>query len=303
MLLLLSIRNPTDAGTSSAENISSVCGLRVVNDREGVAGQAGDVAAAAVANRHVQDDQLGAGPEGRTILRQRTNAEVRRVTEPATRIEINDIDLIAGYSVCVASHFSHCYRRARRIRRLPANEPRPISASSGSTPAVSGRSLRGSPRCGRRRGCVVHGAGARPRGVGASDGANRFALRRRFSLGDLGRRGGLGRRFRIRNHGVDAVAANARQFRDSSDRSSSSAPARRWRCASCHRLVARPDEFVADRVARVEPDLDRVGRGRRRWRRASRGSGPADRPTGDRSSNTESPSASRAAACDPGSSP
>ena len=27
MLLLLSIRNPTDAGTSSAENISSVCGF------------------------------------------------------------------------------------------------------------------------------------------------------------------------------------------------------------------------------------------------------------------------------------
>ena len=34
MLLLLSIRKPTDAGTSSAENISSVCGLRIVNDGE-----------------------------------------------------------------------------------------------------------------------------------------------------------------------------------------------------------------------------------------------------------------------------
>jgi hypothetical protein len=51
--------------------------LRIVDDREGILREAGDVTPAAVADRDVKDDELGIGAEGWPILRGNRTGEGR----------------------------------------------------------------------------------------------------------------------------------------------------------------------------------------------------------------------------------
>ena len=173
MLLLLSIRKPTVAGTSSAENISSGLRLRIVDDRERLLRQAGDVAAAAIANRNMKDDELRLGLEGGLVLRQASGwVDVKNETKAATRIGMRCCQSHRRVLRSSPSHFQITTAARFRIMRLPASEPSPINANNGSGPAV----WEIGARCGASvlwRRCAFRCR----RGIGrSSDRADRFTL-------------------------------------------------------------------------------------------------------------------------------